>query len=207
MILEVICVGALQTNCYVLAEGPGKAAVIIDPGDECERIKKVLKAHRLVPGLVVNTHGHYDHIGCDNAFGVPVVIHERDAALLNDPRLNLSGLFAEPRTVHAEVRTVTDGDSISLEGLELKVIATPGHTQGGISLLLLQPEENILFTGDTLFCQGIGRTDFPGASEDVLLSSIKDKLFVLPDTITVYPGHGDASTLGEEKEGFSFSKG
>jgi len=199
MIIETLALGPLQTNCYLLAAGRSRKAVIIDPGDEEAKIRGALAKHNLQPGLVVNTHGHYDHIGCDDKFGVEVCIHKDDAASLKNPELNLSRLLMSEYSIDTTVRQLADGDRISSDGIVLEVIHTPGHTPGGISLLLKAPVNNIVFSGDTLFYGGVGRTDFPGASHKQLLSSIKKKLLVLDDRTIVYPGHGPKSTIGAEK--------
>lgn len=199
MILETLCVGELEVNCYVLACSNNAEAMIIDPGAEPDKIRRALDRHKLKPGLIINTHAHFDHIGCDNEFSVPVYIHNKDLPLLKDPNLNLSGMFTSPYSVKSEIRQVDDNEDISLGRLRLKVIHTPGHTPGGICLLMQSPGNKILFSGDTLFYHGIGRTDFPNASEELLLKSIRKKLFVLPADTAVYPGHGPSSTIGEEK--------
>jgi glyoxylase-like metal-dependent hydrolase (beta-lactamase superfamily II) len=204
MILETICVGPMQVNCYILASGAGKSAIIIDPGAEIHKINKLLNEHSLSPSLIINTHGHYDHIGCDDKFKVPIYIHSLDLALLKNPQLNLSGLFALPYHVESEIRGVEDKEVIESGGIQLKVLHVPGHTPGGISLLLEKPKEKVVFTGDSLFCSGIGRTDFAEADESLLLKSIKEKLFTLPDETIVYPGHGPSSTIGEEKRNNPF---
>jgi glyoxylase-like metal-dependent hydrolase (beta-lactamase superfamily II) len=204
MIFETLVLGPLGVNCYILASGRRKRAVIIDPGAEPRKIKRVLQRHELEPGIVINTHGHYDHIGCDDDFGVPVYIHKDDAASLKNPESNLSTLLMTAHRVDSEVKTVEEKELISLDGIVLEVIHTPGHTRGGISLLMKKPKSNILFSGDTLFCGGIGRADFPGASEGQLISSIKKKLLVLADDTQVYPGHGPASTIGAEKRSNPF---
>lgn len=204
MILEAVCVGQMQVNCYILAQDKDSCAIIIDPGDEEAKIKSVLDKYRLNPAFIINTHGHIDHIGCDEKFSVPVYIHKKDLALLKDSRLNLSSFFTRPLSVSSEIRTLRDKETVEMDSLQLQVIHTPGHTPGGISLLLQKPKDKILFTGDSLFCRGIGRTDFPGADEDSLIKSIKDKLLELPDDTVIYPGHGPSSTIGEEKKNNPF---
>jgi len=199
MILETILVGPLETNCYVLAAGPDSRAVIIDPGGEEHKIKKALDKYKLKPEAVINTHGHIDHIGCDGKFGVPVYIHKLDAPLLEDSELNLSSFLSMPFTINPDIHTVGQDDKIELGGLCFKVIHVPGHTPGGIALLLRILENKILFSGDSLFCRSIGRTDFKGGDNELLLKSIKEKLFILPDETVVYPGHGPSTTIGEEK--------
>ncbi len=200
MILEIIPVGAMDVNCYILASGAGKKAIIIDPGDGKEKIYKALDKHKLTPGMVINTHGHYDHIGEDDQFGVSVHVHKLDAPLLLDPMLNLSGIFARPVSVKSKINFLEEGEIVSLDGIQLKVLHTPGHTRGGVSLLLQNANEMIVFTGDTLFCQGIGRYDLSGGDQRVLLSSIKEKLMTLPFETKVLPGHGASTTIGQERK-------
>lgn len=199
MILETVLVGPLEANCYILSRHHGALAIIIDPGSEERKIRKTLDKHALKPGIVINTHGHYDHIGADDKFGVPIYIHALDAVMLRDPMQNLSGLFSLAAQVHSKVITVEEGAIIELEGIVLKVIHIPGHTPGGISLYLKKPRGNIVFTGDNLFAQGIGRSDLPGGDEAALVKSIKEKLFILPDDTAVYPGHGPLTSIGQEK--------
>ena len=131
-------------------------------------------------------------------------IHRQDSALLENPELNLSTFFASPFSLGSNIKVLEDKEAIELGQIQLEVIHVPGHTPGGISLLMKKPKNNILFTGDTLFYHGIGRTDFPGASETLLIKSIKDRLFKLSDDTIVYPGHGPSSTIGEEKNNNPF---
>ncbi|HLD82392.1 MAG TPA: MBL fold metallo-hydrolase [Candidatus Omnitrophota bacterium] len=204
MILETVLVGSMQVNCYILAEGENSLSIIIDPGDEEGKIKKVLTKYKLTPGMLINTHGHIDHIGADDKFNVPVYAHSQDSSLLKDPRLNLSDFLVSGFSVKSKIHNLKDKQIIALGGIELEVIHIPGHTPGGISLLLKRPKNKILFTGDSLFCQGIGRTDFPGADGKLLIKSIKEKLFALSDDTIIYPGHGASSTIGEEKRNNPF---
>ncbi|MFH0826690.1 MAG: MBL fold metallo-hydrolase [Candidatus Omnitrophota bacterium] len=204
MILETICVGPMQVNCYILASREAGLCLIIDPGAEARKIKKILDRHRFRPALIINTHGHYDHIGCDDNFGVPIYIHKEDKGLLKDVKQNLSELFALSYRVESEIRLLDDGQMIELEDLQLQVLHVPGHTAGGIALRLLKPAQRVVFTGDTLFCQGIGRSDLSGGDEELLIRSIKEKLLTLPEDTVVYPGHGPSSTIGEEKKNNPF---
>ncbi|MDD2752605.1 MAG: MBL fold metallo-hydrolase [Candidatus Omnitrophica bacterium] len=199
MILETISVGPLESNCYILASKKNSLAIIIDPGADEEKIRSVLNKHGLKPGIVVNTHGHYDHIGCDDKFGVDVFVHKDDAELLRDAGRNFSTFLGNSFAVTSEIKTLEDKQRIRLEEIELEVIHTPGHTPGGISLLMLQPENKILFTGDSLFYRSVGRTDFPGASHEQLIDAIKARLLGLADDTVIYPGHGPESTIGAEK--------
>jgi len=202
MILETISVGAMGVNCYILASKECSRAIIIDPGGQERKIRQVLDKYKLLPGFIINTHGHYDHIGADDKFNVPVYAHKLDVPLLKEPMLNLSGLFSLPCRVKSEIKPLEDGERVVLDDIQLKVIHTPGHTRGGITLLLEKPVDKIAFTGDTLFCQGIGRSDLSGGDEESLIKSIKDKLFILPSETKIYPGHGTSSTIGEEKKNF-----
>lgn len=204
MILETVCVGQMQANCYILASRENSSAIIIDPGEEERKIRRVLDKHNLRPAFIVNTHGHIDHIGSDDKFQLTVYIHRDDEALLKDPGLNLSHFLLSAYSVKSPLKLLEDKENIELEDIRLRVIHTPGHTPGGICLLLEKPENKILFTGDTLFSGSIGRTDFPGADERQLIKSIKDKLFPLSSDTLIYPGHGPSSTIGEEKKNNPF---
>jgi len=199
MILEIINVGLMQVNCYILACVDGGSAIIIDPGGQYLKIKGVLDKHRLKPAMVINTHGHYDHIGSDDEFGVPVYAHKKDLPMLLDARKNLSASFSLAYKVNSKIKTLEDKEVIKLDCLELEVMHLPGHTPGGIGLLMKKPQTDIIFTGDTLFCQGIGRSDLPGGSQQLLEDAIRERLFVLPADTKVYPGHGPSTTIGQEK--------
>lgn len=204
MILETIPVGPLQVNCYILAQDESHQAIIIDPGGDEKKIRNRLKQHKLTPGLIVNTHGHYDHIGADDRFGLPVYIHRGDLSLLKDPQRNLSGAFFVPYRVETEIKVLEESSVIGLEGIELKVLHIPGHTPGGIALLMQKPQGGILFSGDTLFFHGIGRSDLEYGNGRELLDAIKKKILTLPDDTVVYPGHGPSTTIKEEKKNNPF---
>ncbi|MCU0666810.1 MAG: MBL fold metallo-hydrolase [Candidatus Omnitrophica bacterium] len=199
IILETVVVGSLEVNCYVVAKEKNSTAIVIDPGDDLRKIKKSLDKYGLTAAAVINTHAHYDHIGCDDEFGAPVYVHQDDLALLRDPMLNLSGFFSCGYSVKGQIRTVTDGQLIEESGISLRVLHIPGHSPGGMALYMENPKEDIVFTGDCLFREGIGRTDFTGGSEKSLIKGIKEKLFILPDKTVVYPGHGASSTIAYEK--------
>ena len=204
MIIESICVGLYQVNCYILAQDKNDEAIIIDPGDEPEKIKRVLTRYKLRPRSIINTHGHADHIGADDAFGVCVYIHKDDLVFLDNPNLNLSQLLAMPLRINSQRCILEDKAEIRLGKIKLQVLHTPGHTPGGICLLLKECEPNIVFSGDTLFWQGVGRTDLPLASSAQLKKSIEEKLFILDNQTKVYPGHGRSTTIEEEKENNPF---
>jgi hydroxyacylglutathione hydrolase len=203
MILETIVVGMIETNCYIVAAGPGGDAIIIDPGADGDVIQKVLDKHHCRAGLVINTHGHYDHIGADSDFGVPVAVHREDAPMLQDSRKNFAAVFGISFKVKNKIQYVEDGQRITAGGLTLQVLCTPGHTPGGISLLLEKPQNNIVFSGDALFAGSVGRSDL-GGNQETLIRSIKEKLLTLPDETIVYPGHGPATTIGEERRNNPF---
>lgn len=204
MIIERVCVGPMEVNCYILASGKNAQAIIIDPGSQERKIMDALNKHGLTAAFIINTHGHYDHIGCDDKFGVPVYVHRKDVPFLKDPRLNLSVLFALPYRLKSEIRALEDNDTVELADIRLKVLHIPGHTPGGIALLVVNPPEKAVFSGDTLFCGGIGRSDIPAGDEALLIESIKEKLLALPEDTKVYPGHGPSSTIGEEKRNNPF---
>jgi hydroxyacylglutathione hydrolase len=204
MILETVNVGPMQVNCYILACAEGREAIIIDPGGQAHKIKAVLDRYKLSPAMVINTHGHYDHIGSDDNFDVSVYVHKQDLAMLEDAKKNLSADFALAYKVKSGIKTLEDKEIIKLDCLKLEVMHLPGHTPGGIGLLMQEPETGIVFTGDTLFYQGVGRCDLPGSSEYQLKKSIKERLFALPIDTKVYPGHGPATTIGQEKKNNPF---
>ena len=197
MVLEKIVVGFMQSNCYIF--GDEKEVIIIDPGADTKKIKDFVAKHSLVPKAIVNTHGHADHIGANNQLGLPVWIHELDAGFLKDPAKNLSGPLGFAIKSPPAERLLKDGDILNIGGLKLEVIHTPGHTPGSISL----KHEDTIFTGDTLFQAGVGRTDFPYGSEPDLIQSITKRLLVY-DNARIYPGHGPESTIAWEKKNNPF---
>lgn len=190
----------MAVNCYVVADGASKDACIIDPGADPDRIKNFLKRESLNPKFILNTHGHGDHIAANGSFGCPIYIHRLDGIFLTDPEKNLSEMFGFPIVAPPASRLLEDKERISLSGLELEIIHTPGHTPGSISIKL----GDSIFTGDALFAGGIGRTDFDYGDERVLLKSIKERLLVFGANTIIYPGHGEASTVGKEKSSNPF---
>lgn len=195
MLIEKIVVGEMQTNCYVLAEAKNSNSIIIDPGADYEDIRAILDENKLKPKLIINTHGHIDHIGENDKFKLPVFIHKLDSEFLTDPVKSLSVFFGNSKISSASYRQLEDAEAVELKNLKLEVIHTPGHTPGSICLKI----DSVVFTGDTLFFEGIGRTDFPQGDEEKLVKSIRERLFVLPDDIVIHPGHGPSSTIGHEK--------
>jgi len=201
MFLKRLVVGLLETNCYLISCEKTKEAAVIDPGGEeaADLILNLLQKNNFNLKYIINTHGHIDHIIGNNLLKVKtealLLIHRLDADMLIDGNKNISSFMGkEICSPHAD-KLLEEGDEISLGTLKLKFIHTPGHTPGGISLVV----NNIVFTGDTLFAGGIGRTDLPGGSYQDLQKSIKEKLLVLSDDKIIYPGHGPDSTIGEER--------
>jgi glyoxylase-like metal-dependent hydrolase (beta-lactamase superfamily II) len=202
--LERIAVGPIETNCYLFGCSETRQAVIIDPGDEPERICALVHLHQAEISALVLTHGHYDHLGgvgdLRRKFSCPVMIHKAEAETLTDPRANMSFLLGAGVALDPAERLLEDGDTVAVGNLTLSVIHTPGHSPGGICLHW----EKILFGGDLLFMMSIGRTDLPGGSFQQLENSIRTKVYTLPDDTLVYPGHGEKTTVGFEKKNNQF---
>ena len=193
-------VGPMAANCYVVTHIPTKDACLIDPGGEPKRIRDFMKTNDLNPKFIINTHGHGDHILGNGYFGVPIYIHRLEKDFLTNPDLNLSAHLGLSLKTPKASKLLEDGEKIYLNDLELEILHTPGHTPGGISVKL----DGVIFTGDTLFAGSVGRTDLPDGDEKVLLGSIRKKLFTLDEDTVVYPGHGQKSTIGEEKRSNPF---
>ena len=188
-------VGPMAVNAYCLADPVTKEACLIDPGFEPKKMKAFLEKNGLSLKFIINTHGHGDHIGANADFAVPIYIHTLDKDFLTDPRKNQSKFFIFSISSPEASRLLNDKDKIKLGSLELEVIHTPGHTPGSISIKV----NGVIFTGDTLFAGGVGRTDLYGGDEELLFKSINERLFVFPDDTVIYPGHGGSSTIGEER--------
>lgn len=199
MIIKDLTVGPIMANCFILGCETTKEAAVIDPGDESNRILMALAGLKLKVKYIINTHGHFDHVGANrkmkDATGADILIHSLDVPMLGHLSASASawGLHADDSP--PPDRTVKDGDEIKIGNIILKVIHTPGHTPGGISLY----SDGCVFVGDTLFAGSIGRTDFPGGDFDTLISSIRKKLFILGDEVRVFTGHGTETTIGDEK--------
>jgi hydroxyacylglutathione hydrolase len=209
MKIKKLVVGPLQANCYVVWDKDGGSAAIIDPGGDSEEIVSVIEEEKLKPVVLINTHGHIDHIAANRAikerYDIPLLIHAEDAACLTDPGLNLSAMgFGNLDSPPCD-RELRDGDEIPVGEIMLKVISTPGHSPGGICLLISRSDQpDVIITGDTLFAGGVGRTDFPGGSWSRLMESIRNRLLSFPDETIILPGHGPHSTIGEEKSSNPF---
>ncbi len=195
MIIKTIIAGMMEANCYIVGDETTKEVFVIDPGGDYKKIKKAIDNDNLKPQAIINTHGHGDHIGANSEFDLPIWIHRLDAGFLQDLLKNLSGAFSFLLKTKPASRLLEEGDVLKVGKVALEVIHTPGHTPGCICL----KGGGVIFTGDTLFCGGIGRTDFAYGSEDDIISSIKEKLLILDDSYIVYPGHGPSSTIGREK--------
>lgn len=204
MFLKRTEVGPLAANCYIIADETSKEAAVIDPGGEGDDIAAFCMQQGFTVKYIINTHGHADHImgnaAVKAATGGELLVHEADAAMLTSPHLSLATFVGMQTEMIPPDRTLADGDKLQLGSLALKIIHTPGHTPGGISIAV----ENYLFTGDTLFAESIGRTDFPGGSFSQLIKSVETKLFTYPDDTTVCPGHGSSTTVKWEKDNNPF---
>jgi len=203
MKIDRLILGAYQTNCYVLRKAEeARDCLVIDTGLDASKLIDLLSENELKPAAVVLTHGHADHIAGTavlrkNWPEIKVYIHKLDTEMLTDPNWNLSIMTGRPFTAGPIDFVVDEPDVIEQADIKLAVLHTPGHTPGGISLY--SADEGIVFVGDTLFADSVGRTDFPGGSMTQLIESIKAKLLTLPDETVVYSGHGPATTIGQEK--------
>lgn len=198
-IVRHLVLGPIAVNCYIVTDPETDATCIIDPGAEPGKIKDVLSKNELKPQFIINTHGHGDHIAANGYFGVPVYIHRLDGEFLTNSELNLSLLIGFPIKSPKADRLLEDNDEIVLGSKKLKIVHTPGHTPGSISI----KTGDMIFTGDTLFFGGVGRTDFPYSDEDALLNSVK-RLLKFSDDDVIYPGHGESSSIGEERKSNPF---
>ena len=203
MKIDHLVLGAYETNCYILRSGDtSRDCLVIDTGLRAEKIVEFLRENKLNPAAVILTHGHIDHIRGLALLRAEypqtkVYIHKLDAAMLSEPKKNLSSELGAGFTTEAADFTIDEGDVVEQAEIKLSVLHTPGHTPGGICLY--SAEEKIVFTGDTLFACGVGRTDFYGGDGEQLISSIKSKLLIRADDTICYPGHGESTTIAEEK--------
>jgi len=204
MKVKMQTVGQFLTNCYIVWCDKTKKALVIDPGfdrsKEADEVLNFLGENNLAVKYIINTHGHPDHT-CGNgivkdATDVPILINKLDAKMLNQTSKRMMAIFGFHVISPAAGGFLADGDVINLGESSLRVLHTPGHTPGSISLIF---NDNCVFTGDTLFAGSIGRVDFPGGSKKNIMNSLKRKLAVLPDKLSVYPGHGPKTTIGQEK--------
>lgn len=204
MKVKKVVVGIFEANCYILWDEKDKEAIIVDPGEEGERIIEIIRKDWLKIKSIVNTHTHIDHIGANDFLvertGAPLLVHSADVSLLQNAELNLSALTGKDRSFSLPARVLEEGDEIRVGNFSLRVLHTPGHTPGSICLY----GDNKLFSGDTLFAGGIGRTDLAGGNAKELQKSIKEKILTLPDEVVVYPGHGPSTVVDKERRCNSF---
>lgn len=197
-----ILLPAAAENCYLAINEETKEAIIIDPGSAAERVKSAVSQTGAKPVAVLLTHGHFDHAGeaaaIADEYGIKIYTHEACAEELKNPSINLSGdMYGSSEIYRADI-FLEDDEEIELAGLKVKCLFTPGHTPGGCCFYF--ENEGIVFTGDTLFCGSVGRTDFPGGSMSQLVNSIRSKLMSLPEDTICYPGHNEPTTIGEERQ-------
>ena len=195
--------GPVEANCYIISCGAGGEAVVIDPGGDGERILAELDRLDLVAVTVVNTHGHFDHVGADGLLvertGAALMIHEAGLPFLRSAAENAGFYGLRIESSPEPDRLLSDGDRIRAGEIEFTVLHTPGHSPGGICIM----EKDTIFTGDTLFAGSVGRTDLPGGDMDTLMESIR-KILLLDEKTIVYPGHGPSTTIGREKRSNPF---
>lgn len=193
-------VGAVQTNCYFIINEDTKEVLIVDPGDAAKQLAQKVKDDGLTPVAILLTHGHFDHAGRAKAlaeeFGIKIYAHEKEKRTLEDPEYNVSWMVGSSEVYSAD-EFLKDEQELDLAGFHIRVLYTPGHTEGGCCYYF--PYDNVLFSGDTLFCMSVGRTDFKGGSMSEIVRSIKEKIMVLPEDTTVYPGHNDVTTIENER--------
>jgi hydroxyacylglutathione hydrolase len=204
LIIKTLVVGPIMANSFVLGCEETHEAAVIDPGDEADRILLALAESDLSLKYIINTHGHLDHVAANKRLkeitGAPILIHPLDAPMLNQVASSAAAWGIAAENSPPPDRELEEGDKVTFGKINLRVIHTPGHTPGGISLCT----DREVFVGDTLFAGSIGRTDFPGGSFEMIKKSIRQKLFALDDDFTVYPGHGPTTTIAEERRSNPF---
>jgi glyoxylase-like metal-dependent hydrolase (beta-lactamase superfamily II) len=220
MIYIKVPVGMLQCNCSIIGDPKTHEAIVVDPGDEVERILSLLGRYHLKVKAIVSTHAHIDHVGglakLHQYTGAPVMMHSEDLPLYHGMEMQAAFLGIEPPAITNVDHLLKEGDALQWGGFQANIIHTPGHSPGSVCLYVPKdvPKDGTqvklvkphLFAGDTLFAGSIGRTDLWGGSMDQMLESLKDKLLQLPDDTLVYPGHGGNTTIGHERETNPFLK-
>jgi len=203
MVIEQVMVGSMAVNCYILGDENSREAILIDPASNFDRISSIVVKNKFKISKIINTHGHFDHTSGNSffvrKFGVNVYIHELDAPMLKSCINRIMDFFKGGKLSPVKVELLKDGDIVKLGSEQIRVIHTPGHTPGSICLYW----RGNLFTGDTLFTEGMGRTDFKGGSLAEIMESIKNKILTLPDDTVIWPGHNygrfPVSTVKEQK--------
>jgi glyoxylase-like metal-dependent hydrolase (beta-lactamase superfamily II) len=206
MIHEILRVGPLQCNCSVIADESSREAMVIDPGDDIEDVLSTLNKHGLTVKQIVITHAHIDHVGgamkLKMATGAPILLNQNDSTLLKMLDVQAAWLgMATPGRVQID-HSLGNGDKVSAGSLSADVLHTPGHTEGSICLYFA-PEKKLI-AGDTLFAGSIGRTDLPGGSYKKIIESLHERVLALPDETIVVPGHGELTTIGQERHSNPF---
>jgi glyoxylase-like metal-dependent hydrolase (beta-lactamase superfamily II) len=209
MIHEIFPVGPLQCNCSVIGDERTREAMVVDPGDEIERVLRILEQHGLKLNMIVVTHGHIDHVGgagkLHKATGAPVYMNEHDRTQLKLLPLQAAWIGMRPPGAMKIDHAIGEADKVSIGDLSATVMHTPGHTEGSICLWF--EKEKKLIAGDTLFAGSIGRTDLPGGNFEKIMRSLHQRLLALPDETLVIPGHGENTTIGAERESNPFLTG
>lgn len=199
MKVEKLVVGEMQANCYLVWDEQSKEAVVIDPGGDPDDVLDAVSRNFLKVVHIINTHAHVDHVGANDLIrektGATLLIHSADVSLLQDLELNLSHALGREKNFLPPKGVLKDKDKLKLKGFDLEVLHTPGHTPGSICLYGV----GALFSGDTLFAGGVGRTDLPGGNFRQLKDSLEHKVLNLSDDVVVYPGHGPHTTIGKER--------
>ena len=199
MEFDSVIVGALETNCYLVYCTESLECAIVDPGAEAQKIFHLITKKSLNPVVLLNTHGHIDHIGANKdikeRFNIPLCIHALDKSMLENVQQSELSFFLGAKESPSPDKYLEDGDMVKLGKSSLQVIHTPGHSPGGVSFL----GDGFILSGDTLFYGGVGRADLPGGSWDELERSIKNKILTLPDETIVLPGHGPTTSVGQER--------
>ena len=208
MIHEILPVGPLQCNCSIFGDEEKSEALVIDPGDDIPQIQQVLDRHNLNVAKIVFTHAHFDHIGraaqLKESSGAPTFMHEAEVPIWQSVPQQMAR-YGEPADPPAIDEFIKEGDKIEFGGAEFQILFTPGHSPGSVSLYI--PSENKIVGGDVLFQGSVGRTDLPGADHQTLLHSIKTHFLPLDDSVTVIPGHGPLTSIGQERGWNPFLQG